>query len=179
MTRWRSRVVRDANVTHSRRDGCYEHKNPRTAPSAVAVVVAMVLAAGISGCTNRNGLALARQACSHVDRSLAIYHSAERSPGSAGAAGEQAQALAQLRSALPITASAAGEATQWQALMTTLSESARVPESDLVHALEAQCAVPNGNGVAARPSPTTTSERLASADGSVRLIRPLGGGAQG
>ncbi len=90
MTRWRSRVVRDANVTHSRRDGCYEHKNPRTAPSAVAVVVAMVLAAGISGCTNRNGLALARQACSHVDRSLAIYHSAERSPGSAGAAGEQA-----------------------------------------------------------------------------------------
>jgi len=145
----------------------------------VAVVVAMVLAAGISRCTNRNGLALARQACSHVDRSLAIYRSAERSPGSAGAAGEQAQALAQLRSALPITASAAGEATQWQALMTTLSESARVPESDLVHALEAQCAVARGNGVAPPPTPTTTSRRLASDDGSVRPIHPADGGYRG
>ncbi|MGD0320358.1 MAG: hypothetical protein ABSC00_01945 [Acidimicrobiales bacterium] len=170
--------MRDRNVTRAECDGCHEHRSPHTAAGAAAVT-AIVLVAGVSGCANHNGLALARQACGHVDRSLAIYRSVERSPGSAGTAGEQARALAQLRNALPIAASAAQEATQWQALMTTLAESARVPESDLVHALEAQCAVARGNGVAPPPTPTTTSRRLASDDGSVRPIHPADGGYRG
>jgi hypothetical protein len=117
----------------------------------------MVLAVSLSGCANSDGLALARKACRHVDRSLALYRSAGQRPASARAAGIQARALAQLRSALPIAATAAGEEPQWQALMTTLSESTRVPESKLVYALEAQCAAVSANGDAPPPSPTSTS----------------------
>ena len=41
---------------------------------------------------------------------------------------------------MPIAATAAGEAPQWQALMATLAESSRgVPESYLVGALQQQC----------------------------------------
>jgi hypothetical protein len=119
-------------------------------------VAILALAIGLAGCANHNALELARQACGHVDRSLAIYHDAEQSPGSSRAAAEQGQAIAQLRSALPIAAIAAGEAPQWQALMATLSESTRVPESDLVHALEAQCAATSTNGVVPPPSTAAT-----------------------
>lgn len=113
---------------------------------AAAVSVAAALGAGLSGCASSNGLALARKACSDVDRSLSLYQSSEQLPMSSRSEAEQAQALDQLRAALPIAASAAGDDSQWQALMTTLSESTRVPESDLVHALAAQCAVADGNG---------------------------------
>ena len=55
------------------------------------------------------------------------------------------QALIQLSDALPLAAIAAGEDTEWQALDATLSETSRVPERNLVHALSAQCA-PLGGG---------------------------------
>jgi hypothetical protein len=124
---------------------------------AAAALTAVVLAAGLSGCSNSDGQGLARQACSHVDRSLSIFREAQQRPGTAKAASEDAAALAQLRAALPIAASAAGEDAQWQALMTTLSDSTRLPESELAHALEAQCAVAGGSGVEPPLPPTTTT----------------------
>ena len=51
----------------------------------------------------------------------------------------------QLRDAPPPGRQAAGQAGQWQALMATLAESDRLPESDLVHALRAQCAAVDSN----------------------------------
>lgn len=113
---------------------------------AAVLSVAAALGACLSGCVGSNGLALARNACTDVDRSLSIYNSSQQLPASSRSEAEQAQALEQLREALPIAASAAGENSQWQALMTTLSESTRVPESDLVHALSAQCAAVDGSG---------------------------------
>lgn len=112
---------------------------------AALVPAAAFLGAVLSGCAGSHGLALARQACNDVNRSLAIYQSSQKLPASESQA-EQEQALSQLRAALPIAASAAGEDSQWQALMTTLSESTRVPESGLVHALSAQCAVVESSG---------------------------------
>ena len=58
----------------------------------------------------------------------------------------KAEALDQVRLALPLAALAAGEDTSWQALEATLSESSRVPLSNLVTALSAQCSSPGGDG---------------------------------
>jgi len=41
--------------------------------------------------------------------------------------------------------------------MTTLSDSTRLPESELTYALQAQCAVASGNGVEPPLPPTTTA----------------------
>lgn len=113
---------------------------------AAAVLAAVAVGAGLSSCAGGNALALARKACGDVDRSLSAYRSSQQAPDSTQSEAEQALALSQLRAALQIAANAAGENSQWQALMTTLSESTRVPESDLVHALTAQCAVAEGGG---------------------------------
>jgi hypothetical protein len=105
-------------------------------PLAAALVVAVLL----GGCANRDALGLARRACQHVDRSIALWRKAAAEGNRAQAMALRSQSLEQLRAALPEAAIAAGEASQWQALMTTLAESSRVPESDLLPALEAQCA---------------------------------------
>jgi hypothetical protein len=116
-----------------------------SARGAAGIVAAAALALSLAGCaSNAGGLSLARRACQHVDTSLSIYRTAEEDPASSAFAGEQARANEQLREALPIAASAAGESSQWQALMATLSESTRLPESDLEPALQAQCAATYG-----------------------------------
>jgi hypothetical protein len=97
------------------------------------------LAAVLSGCASSNALALARSACGHVDQSVVIFVRSEHEHGTAAAV-DRTRALRQLRDGLPDAATAAGEDGQWQALMTTISESSRVPESDLVNALRIQCA---------------------------------------
>lgn len=114
------------------------------AAAALAVTAVTAVLGALSGCANQDGLALARQACQHVDISLAMYRSAQSSPSSPESARQLTKALQQLRTALPIAAKATGEAQQWQALMATLAESTRVPESDLVSALQAQCAATSG-----------------------------------
>jgi hypothetical protein len=103
-----------------------------------------ILALGVSGCANHDALILAHQACRDVNQSLALYRHAQADSDPAQAALDQAQALRDLRSALPIAATAAGENAQWQALMTTLSESSRVSEGVLAHALQAQCSTLGG-----------------------------------
>ncbi len=89
---------------------------------------------------------LARQACRHVERSLTLYRASLHAPIPGAATAQQAQAVAELRVALPIAATAAGEAGQFQGLMSTLAESDHVPESLLVHALGEQCAAADSNG---------------------------------
>ena len=112
----------------------------RAGGAGAALTVAAVAALGLAGCANGDALSLARRACGHVQRSISLYRTAAAdAPGPAQQAAASA-ALAELRLALPLAATAAGEAPQWQALMTTLSESSRVPESDLVSALQQQCA---------------------------------------
>jgi len=110
------------------------------------VLAAMALASGLSACSQGGSVALAQQACRHVAASVEIYGRSQRDPGSPQSTREEAEAVEQLRDALPIAATAAGESSQWQALMTTLSESTRLPESELENALESQCAVATSNG---------------------------------
>jgi hypothetical protein len=105
----------------------------------------------MAGCANSNGVALARQACQHVERSLALYRDSLHAVSPAVTAAKQGKALAELHDALPIAATAAGEAGQFQGLMSTLEESDHLPESLLVHALGEQCAAANSNG---EPLPT-------------------------
>ena len=113
---------------------------PRRRGGATVALAACVVAGAVAtACSRGDALTLARQACDHVHRSIALYARSTTDPPASRAA-DAAAAVAQLRAALPLAATAAGEDSQWQALVTTLSESSRVPESDLVPALQAQCA---------------------------------------
>ncbi|MHB8438064.1 MAG: hypothetical protein ACYDD4_02730 [Acidimicrobiales bacterium] len=116
----------------------------------------LALAAGLSGCANARANGLVGQACVHVEASLRLYRASVSAPPDVQMA-DQAAALAQLRLALPIAAQAAGESPQWQAFMTTLSESSRVPESDLVQALSDQCA---NSGTPPAPASSTVPPTL-------------------
>jgi hypothetical protein len=94
----------------------------------------------LAGCGNYQGNALAREACTHVDRSIQLYREAGDTASSASAAADRSKALVQLRIALPLASVAAGEAGTWEGLEATLSESNRVPEARLIPALSDQCA---------------------------------------
>jgi hypothetical protein len=128
----------------------------RALGTAGAIAVVMGLGAGLTGCANSAALGLVRQACHHVAISVALYHEAQKQSDPTLAAKERGQAEDQLGQASPLAAIAAGEASQWQALMATLAENSRLPESDLVPALQAQCAgVQSGTtGVPVLPSTT-------------------------
>ena len=96
------------------------------------------LGAFLSACGS-SGTALAEQACTHVDRSLALLAESVRQTDTSSSSMLQQEAYLQLRQALPIAAEAAYHDGQWQSLMTTVAESNRVPETTLVSALKAQC----------------------------------------
>jgi hypothetical protein len=121
----------------------------------VAACTAAVVACSLAGCASRDGTDLARQACTHVERSIALYRASLHAADPAAATAQQSQATAQLRDALPMAATAAGEAGQYQALMATLAESDHLPESLLVHSLGEQCAAADSNGgIVPSPPPT-------------------------
>ena len=105
---------------------------------AAGTIVVIGLGATLSACSN-SGASLAKQACGHIDRSLSLLAESGRQTDAATATELKSQAYNQLRQALPIAAEAAYNDGQWQALMTTVSESNRVPESTLVDALKMQC----------------------------------------
>lgn len=128
----------------------------------MAVCSVAVVACGLSGCASHDGTDLARQACRHVERSLSLYQASQHAPSRATAASQQSQAGAELRVALPLAATAAGQAGQYQALMATLAESDHVPESLLVHALGAQCAAVGSNNTGVGPSPSPTAQTPAT-----------------
>lgn len=115
------------------------HRPPRLAGAAMmaGTLLGGTLLAGCSG----SGDALAQQACRQVATSLGLWHRSQTESPPAKASRDRAVALLELRMALPSAALAATRSGQWQALSFTLSESSRVPESDLVTALTQECAV--------------------------------------
>jgi hypothetical protein len=112
---------------------------------AGCILLALSCSAALTGCSNQDAAVLAKQACSHVELGLAAERKAS-SANRAQATRLEAEALDQVRAALPLAAVAAGEDTSWQALDATLSESNRVPLHYLVGALGAQCSNPSGDG---------------------------------
>jgi len=129
---------------------------PRPARQWIGAAVVMVGGVlGLAGCAHSNAQALVNQACAHVDRSLSLYQASTTTSSSASAQADSAAALQQLRDALPLAATAAGEDAQWQAFMTTLSETSRVPESDLVTALSQQCTSVADGGIGPASPPTS------------------------
>lgn len=121
----------------------------RTRSLLAAGTVVLVMALTLSACASSNALALVRTACDHVNRSIALYDASLHAATPAEASADQAAAVNQLELAQPDAATAAGEDAQWQALMTNISDSPRLPEKLLVTSLRAQCAVadsPGGNG---------------------------------
>jgi hypothetical protein len=118
--------------------------------------IALTVALGISlaSCGNQ-GIGLARQACGHVGHSIALLHQADRAQESANAAELEHKAYIELLAALPIAAEATYVDNQWQALMTTLSQSSQVAEVRLVPALEAECRVANRSVFNQAPPPSS------------------------
>ena len=116
----------------------------------------MVLGVGLTGCANGAALGLVRQACHHVDLSLALYRASEQTSDPARAAADRTRAQEELQTASPLAAEAAGQAPQWQALMGTLAENSRLPESALVDALQQQCAVAQAGASPGTTLPVTT-----------------------
>jgi hypothetical protein len=79
----------------------------------VAVLIATGLGASLSACGN-SGTALAKQACTHINRSIRLLEQSDHQPDHARAAQLAEQAYDQLRAALPIAAQAAFHDGQWQ-----------------------------------------------------------------
>lgn len=111
----------------------------RRAFGPLGLAVGAVCAGAVLVACGNSGTALARQACGYVDQSVALLAQAGHAPAGGQAAADQQRAYADLRDALPIAASANSANGEWDALMTTISESARVPEQHLVAALRSQC----------------------------------------
>jgi hypothetical protein len=130
---------------------------PRLRRRLGACVVVMVGAGfGLTGCADSAALGLVHQACHRVDLSLALYQRSLNQPDAAVAARDKEKAEALLQDAVPLATQAAGEAPQWQALMATVGETSRLPESDLVPALQAQCSASlmGGNQIPSTPDTT-------------------------
>jgi hypothetical protein len=122
---------------------------------AVLGVLAVVgLGATLSACGN-SGTTLAQQACVHIDRSITDLHKSELPGYAAQADGLRQKAYLELRKALPIASMAAFHDGQWQSLMTTISESNRVPETTLITALTAQCNQANSSTFGNPPPPSS------------------------
>lgn len=120
----------------------------------VAGVSVITLGAGLSACGG-NGTGLAEQACSHINRSIGLLKQAAAQTDTAVADGLRQKAYRQLRDALPIAAEAAYRDGQYQALMTTLSESSRVSETTLIPALQAQCQAADSSTFGQTPPPSS------------------------
>ena len=141
-------------ATHGAGGGPRRRTRKRRGTGLLALCSCVMSAAILTACGNSDGAALARQACQHVDRSIALYDASVTTPSAALADTRRNQALAQLQEALPLAANAASVAKQFQALMTTLAQGAHLPESNLVHALSAQCAAAQStNELGPGPSP--------------------------
>lgn len=122
--------------------------------AALALGGAAALGLLLGGCGD-GGVSLARQACTHVDVSLRLYSSAQKTPDPKAAATLLQQANNQLQTAEPLAAAANSANGEWNALMTTLQEIGRVDEGHLLSALRQQCAVAFSSQPETPPVPTT------------------------
>jgi hypothetical protein len=126
----------------------------RLSRAAAGIIVTVGLGTVLAACGN-NAESLAQQACAHINRSIALLQESDRPSDAPRSAQLSQQAYTQLRLALPIAAEASYRDGQWQALMTTVSESNRVPETTLVPALEAQCGAAASTPFNQAPAPTS------------------------
>lgn len=135
--------------------------------AAILIAVAAIgVSVPLAGCSQGQAVDLARQACRHVTTSIRLFESAEQAKNPGNAAKLATEAHAQLLDALPIAAQANSEDGQWNALMTTISESARVSESHLIVALHAQCKLANSGQPYQGPAGGATSQPPTSISGS-------------
>ena len=122
-----------------------ENRLPWPMLVAGCIVFALVSGGLLTGCSSQAS-SLASQACAHVERGLAMERKASSATG-ARATLLKAEALDQVRAALPLAALAAGEDTSWQALEATLSESSPCAnQQPVLTALSDQCSSPGGDG---------------------------------
>ena len=115
----------------------------RLSRARVAAGFGVALIALLAGaCSNSAALGSARAACGHVDASLKTYARAT-APGTSSQEVSTllAQAQSQLLAALPDAANATSIDGSYNALMTTIQEADRVPESLLVPSLKRQCQI--------------------------------------
>lgn len=120
------------------------------------MVAAAGLGVGVAACGN-DGLTLARQACTKVNASIALYDRSVHDTDPGRAAKERQRATRYLESALPLAAQATSADPQWNPLMTTLQEIGRNSEAHLIAALRAQCtqaARPNEQAPVVPPQPS-------------------------
>jgi hypothetical protein len=113
------------------------------------------MALTLGGCGQQGGDALAREACVHVGKSLRLYTDAQRTTNESVARSDLTRAYSELRAALPMAAMATSENGQWVALETTISESARVSEGDLLTGLRQECSVADSANPDQPPLPTS------------------------
>ncbi len=123
----------------------------RLAAGALALVASGI---ALSACAASAG-DLARSSCAHVNASIRLYERAASTPDPSTAAGLRSRAYLDLLQAIPIAAQAAYHDIQWESLSTTLSEANRVPESELLPALRAQCADADASVFGQLPPPST------------------------
>ena len=121
---------------------------------AVAVVAVGLSGGALTACAASAG-DLARASCKHVNTSLALLTKAGHATDPTTAADLRNKAYLALLPAIPIAAQAAYHDVTWQSLSTTLSEASRVPESELVPSLRAQCQSAT-NGVFGQPPPPSS-----------------------
>lgn len=98
----------------------------------------LVLGLVLAGCSN-DGLSLARQACTYVNRSIRLYERTQHQSNVTLVDYELQQVVIWLEDAIPLAAQANSADPQWNPLMTTLQEVRRNELSNLMPALEAQC----------------------------------------
>ncbi len=133
---------------------------PRMRRSALLAAFVAAGALTVTACASStaDGQSLARQACVHVERSLAAYERAgHTSTLPTEAARLRRVADRELRAALPLAAAANSDDGSWNSLMTTISEGATIDEAHLVPSLRAQCSLAdaNENVNPANPNPAT------------------------
>ena len=112
----------------------------RTRRGRIVAGAAAVLVAGtaLTACAASAG-DLARASCAHVSASIALYDRSVAATDPATAKVLASRAYVELLAAIPIAAQAAYHDIQWESLSATLSEANRVPESELLPSLRAQC----------------------------------------
>lgn len=146
------------SVTHNRIRGW----NQGWIRTFLVLVLGLGGALALASCGQQNGVALAQQACTHIDQSIQNYNEAQKiatiDPGRATAL--RRQAAHDLITAIPIAAEANSINGQWNPLVTTLSESSTINEGHLESALNAQCQMAKSGQVPGLLTPTTLPKDL-------------------
>jgi hypothetical protein len=131
---------------------------PRPRRARIAAGAATLVAAGavLSACAASAG-DLARASCAHVNTSISLYERSTSTSDPVRAKALADKAYLELLAAIPIAAQAAYHDIQWESLSATLAEAGRVPESELLPSLRAQCRNADASVFGQTPPPAPTS----------------------